>query len=81
MCLRRVRCARRLAELGDVGEPQGGLAAPDLFGSKADIAVRLRNVRFTPESGRWVTAFGCPLSAWPGIETELIVSSLVLMRK
>jgi hypothetical protein len=55
--------ALRLAELGAVGEPQGGLAAPDLFGSKADIAVRLRNVRLTPESGHWVTAFGCPLSA------------------
>ena len=40
--------ALRLAELGAVGEPQGGLAAPDLFGSKADIAVRLRKCPLHP---------------------------------
>jgi len=35
-------------------------------------------------SGHWVTAFGCPLSAQeirPELRTELIVSSLVPMRK
>jgi hypothetical protein len=33
------------------------------FGSKADIAVPLTNVRFTPKSGHWNSAVKCPLCA------------------
>jgi hypothetical protein len=33
------------------------------FGSKADIVKSLDDVRFTPESGRQLSALGCPLSA------------------
>jgi hypothetical protein len=31
------------------------------FGSKADIGARLAHVRFTPESGHWLSASGCPV--------------------
>src|SRR6516165_7144037 len=33
------------------------------FGSKADIAASLINVRFTPKSGHQQSALGCPLCA------------------
>jgi len=33
------------------------------FESKADSAVRLSNVRFTPNSGHRLNALGCPLCA------------------
>jgi len=33
------------------------------FGSKADIDTRESNVRFTPESGHWLSMSGCPLCA------------------
>ena len=33
------------------------------FGSKADIGVRSNDVRFTPESGHWLSLSGCPLCA------------------
>jgi hypothetical protein len=36
------------------------------FGSKADIAERESNVRFTPESGHQLSEFGCPLCAMCG---------------
>src|SRR5262252_7950108 len=36
------------------------------FGSKADIGVRPRNVRFTPESGHWNPVVECPLCAKSG---------------
>jgi hypothetical protein len=38
------------------------------FGSKADIALRSRHVRFTPKSGHWQTTVGCPLCAKSGCE-------------
>ena len=33
------------------------------LGSKADIATDQPNVRFTPKSGHWLSASGCPLCA------------------
>src|SRR5215469_17393972 len=33
------------------------------FGSKSDIARDQLNVRFTPESGHWLSVSGCPLCA------------------
>src|SRR5215472_15344481 len=33
------------------------------FGSKADIAAPPTNGRFTPKSGHWLSALGCPLCA------------------
>src|SRR5262249_43443708 len=36
------------------------------FGSLADIAAALPNVRFTPKSGHHRTPLSCPLSAKPG---------------
>ena len=33
------------------------------FGSKADIARGQLNVRFTPNSGHWISAARCPLCA------------------
>ena len=36
------------------------------FGSEADMARPIRDVRFTPESGHSVQSFGCPLSANSG---------------
>ena len=36
------------------------------FGSKADIGVGRRHVRFTPKSGHWLSALGCPLCAKSG---------------
>jgi hypothetical protein len=36
------------------------------FGSKADIEARQRDVCFTPESGHWLSALGCPLCAKSG---------------
>jgi hypothetical protein len=36
------------------------------FGSKADIALGPRHVRFTPKSGHCWAALGCPLSAKSG---------------
>jgi hypothetical protein len=32
------------------------------FGSKADIALGPRHVRFTPKSGHWLSAWECPLT-------------------
>src|SRR6516165_8592805 len=34
--------------------------------SKADITARSIDVRFTPESGHWLSAAGCPLCAKSG---------------
>src|SRR6516162_7666866 len=40
------------------------LGGPDVrFGSKADIGACPRHVRFTPKSGHWLSALGCPLCA------------------
>jgi hypothetical protein len=36
------------------------------FGSKADIARDQPNVRFTPESGHWLSQLRCPLCAKSG---------------
>jgi len=36
------------------------------FGSKADIQSKKHDVRFTPESGHWLSASGCPLCANSG---------------
>jgi hypothetical protein len=36
------------------------------FGSKADMAARLRNVRFTPETGHRQTTYSGPLGAKTG---------------
>ena len=36
------------------------------FGSGADILGGLRDVRFTPKSGHWLNASGCPLCAKEG---------------
>jgi len=36
------------------------------FGSKADIAARLDDVRFTPKSGHWNSVAKCPLCAKSG---------------
>jgi hypothetical protein len=36
------------------------------FGSKADIALVKSDVRFTTESGHWLSALGCPLCAKSG---------------
>jgi hypothetical protein len=38
------------------------------FGSKADIGARPINVRFTPNSGHWLSASGCLLCAISGRE-------------
>jgi hypothetical protein len=37
------------------------------FGSKADIRVRPRHVRFTPNSGYWNSVVECPLRAKSGL--------------
>src|SRR5215831_6195644 len=37
------------------------------FGSKADISAMLIHVRFTPKSGHWLNASGCPLCARNGL--------------
>jgi hypothetical protein len=37
------------------------------FGSKADIALGPRHVRFTPKSGHQLSAFRCPLCAKSGL--------------
>ena len=37
------------------------------LGSKADIATDQPNVRFTPKSGHWLSASGCPLCATSGL--------------
>jgi hypothetical protein len=40
---------------------------PDVrFGSKADIQAPSSDVRFTPKSGHWLIAPGCPLCAKSG---------------
>src|SRR5262249_31560116 len=48
---------RCLDEIGDVR-----------FGSKADIEACLRDVRFTPNSGHYFSASGCPLCAKSGLK-------------
>jgi len=47
------------------------LAADVRFGSKADIAASPTNVRFTPNSGHWLSVSGCPLWAKGGHQTTL----------
>src|SRR5215469_3443670 len=42
---------------------EGGSTADVRFGSKAEIAARPRNVRFTPKSGHQLSALGCLLCA------------------
>ena len=37
------------------------------FGSKADIAARLSDTRFTPKSGHWRAIVGCPLCVISGL--------------
>src|SRR6516165_9171410 len=44
----------------------GGLPLMVRFGSKADIAPCGTPVRFTPKSGHWSCASGCPLCAMCG---------------
>jgi len=57
---------------GIVAGQTGGLEVVRLalvnvrFGSKADIEVRLPDVRFTPESGHWNSVVECPLCARSG---------------
>ena len=64
-----------IGELGDVFRPllhgfnpkkctpsiSGELGRDVRYGSKADIGVRPRDVRFTPNSGHRLSALGCPL--------------------
>jgi Glycine cleavage H-protein len=40
------------------------------FGSQADIALGQRHVRFIPESGHHLSAFGCPLCAKSGHQVD-----------
>jgi hypothetical protein len=46
------------------------------FGSKADILLGLRDVRFTPESGHCRATVGCPLCAKSGREQVQQTSSI-----
>ena len=48
------------------GLVQSTISADVRFGSKSDIAVRLHNVRFTPNSGHWNSVAQCPLCAKSG---------------
>jgi hypothetical protein len=48
------------------------------LGSKADIALGPRHVRFTPKSGHWRSEFRCPLCANSGHTTGLARSIVVL---
>jgi hypothetical protein len=45
-------------------------------GSNADIAERETNVRFTPESGHWLSGLRCPLSAGGGHRCHRCVLTL-----
>src|SRR5262249_30590830 len=64
------RIAANIAKLpANLPAPESGPGAgsPNVrFGSKADIAVRRIDVRFTPKSGHWLSASGCPLCAKSG---------------
>jgi hypothetical protein len=43
------------------------------FGSKADIEAPSSDVRFTPESGHWLSATGCPLGGQKRFEDHFEV--------
>jgi hypothetical protein len=64
---RRVReiISRFKIEMGRTACPHEA-ATHVRFGSKADIATRRLNVRFTPKSGHCLSALGCPLCAKSG---------------
>ena len=51
------------------------------FGSKADISAMLIHVRFTPKSGHWLNASGCPLCARNGLMRCNKIPSLILNRR
>src|SRR6516164_76769 len=46
-----------------IGDRRNGARGSVRFGSKAGIGIRPRCVRFTPESGHWLSVLGCPLCA------------------
>jgi hypothetical protein len=57
----------RPAEWGSAVILRGKSAEPNVrFGSKADIEAPSSDVRFTPKSGHWLSASGCPLCAKSG---------------
>jgi hypothetical protein len=59
---------------------QQSLAAYVRFGSKADIALGLRHVRFTPKSGHQLSALGCQLCATCGPNSCIRKSRPIPMR-
>ena len=89
---RRLRtCGRRRLQQGFVTVEMGSgpqiarqqfRAAYVRFGSKADIAVRPINVRFTPKSRHWNSVVGCPLCAnsghWPLIRSRIVHSGIFI---
>jgi hypothetical protein len=56
----------RLAERVVGGVGRDAVWGNVCFGSKADIGLCPRHVRFTPKSGHWLSASGCPLCAKSG---------------
>ena len=66
----KVFCRPKLAILVNVGGwAQARVAAQSAdvrFGSLADMGARPQHVRFTPESGHWLSVSGCPLCATTG---------------
>jgi hypothetical protein len=51
------------------------------FGSKADIGEGAVNVRFTPESGHWLSASGCLLCAKSGHWLDYSITSSAVASK